>query len=143
MSSPGNEQNHPTHSSVGLLPQSPSHRHRTSQTSYIPPETPRKRRDNHQQRLQGVKSNLPAHLSLVSIWQRLINSFTLSYTPDDWQVHLIRRILQGYDSIFCAGTGYGKSLMVVLESWYSLLVHSRPLNVIRQNKPLKRVSTLL
>ena len=35
----------------------------------------------------------------------------LSYTPDDWQVHLIRRILQGYDSIFCAGTGYGKSLI--------------------------------
>jgi len=111
MSSPGNEQNHPTHSSVGLLPQSPSRRHRTSQTSHVPPETPRKQRDNHQQCLQGVKSNLPAHLSLISIWQRLINSFNLSYTLDDWQVHLIRRILQGYDSIFCAGTGYGKSLV--------------------------------
>lgn len=111
MSSPGNEQNHPTHSLVGLLPQSPLHRHRTSQTSRIPPETPQKQRDNRQQHLQGVKSNLPAHLSLVSIWQRLINSFNLSYMPDDWQVHLIRRILQGYDSIFCAGTGYGKTLI--------------------------------
>ncbi|KAK0466075.1 P-loop containing nucleoside triphosphate hydrolase protein, partial [Desarmillaria tabescens] len=35
----------------------------------------------------------------------------LSYHPDDWQAHLIHRILQGYDSIFCAGTGYGKSLI--------------------------------
>jgi len=35
----------------------------------------------------------------------------LQYTPDDLQVHLIHRILQGYDGIFCAGTGYGKSLV--------------------------------
>jgi superfamily II DNA helicase RecQ len=31
--------------------------------------------------------------------------------PDEWQAHLIQRVLQGYDSIFCAGTGYGKSLI--------------------------------
>ena len=30
---------------------------------------------------------------------------------DDWQVHLIQRILQGYNSILCTGTGYGKSLV--------------------------------
>ena len=30
--------------------------------------------------------------------------------PDDWQVR-IHRILQGYDSILCAGTSYGKSLV--------------------------------
>jgi superfamily II DNA helicase RecQ len=35
----------------------------------------------------------------------------LTYTPDDWQIHLIIRILRGYDSIFLAGTGYGKSLI--------------------------------
>ena len=29
----------------------------------------------------------------------------------DWQIHLIIRILRGYDSIFLAGTGYGKSLV--------------------------------
>ncbi|KAJ7690513.1 P-loop containing nucleoside triphosphate hydrolase protein, partial [Mycena rosella] len=28
-----------------------------------------------------------------------------------WQIHLIIRILRGYDSIFLAGTGYGKSLI--------------------------------
>lgn len=31
--------------------------------------------------------------------------------PDDWQIHLMIRILRGYDSIFLAGTGYGKSLI--------------------------------
>ncbi|PPQ79276.1 LOW QUALITY PROTEIN: hypothetical protein CVT26_000904, partial [Gymnopilus dilepis] len=41
----------------------------------------------------------------------LISKLQLPYTPDEWQIHLIQRILQGYDSIFCAGTGYGKSLI--------------------------------
>ncbi|KAJ7728443.1 P-loop containing nucleoside triphosphate hydrolase protein [Mycena maculata] len=35
----------------------------------------------------------------------------LSYVPDDWQIHLIICILRGFDSIFLAGTGYGKSLI--------------------------------
>ncbi|KAF5319131.1 hypothetical protein D9611_014097 [Ephemerocybe angulata] len=43
--------------------------------------------------------------------RRLISELKLKYTPDDWQVHLIRRVLQGYDGILCAGTGYGKSLV--------------------------------
>lgn len=42
---------------------------------------------------------------------QLIARLKLSYQPDDWQVHLIMRILHGYDSIFVAGTGYGKSLI--------------------------------
>jgi len=54
---------------------------------------------------------MPTNLSLDSIRTRLTAELSLSYTPDDWQVHLIRRILQGYDSIFSAGTGYGKSLI--------------------------------
>ena len=75
------------------------------------PETPRRRKGNANQRLQGIKAKLPDNLSLDAIWTRLVSILKLSYTPDDWQVHLIRRILQGYDSIFCAGTGYGKSLI--------------------------------
>lgn len=43
--------------------------------------------------------------------QALITKLKLSYLPDDWQVSLIMRILRGYDSIFVAGTGYGKSLI--------------------------------
>ncbi|KAE9392473.1 P-loop containing nucleoside triphosphate hydrolase protein, partial [Gymnopus androsaceus JB14] len=31
--------------------------------------------------------------------------------PEDWQAHLISCVFGGYDAIFCAGTGYGKSLI--------------------------------
>ncbi|KAJ7598548.1 P-loop containing nucleoside triphosphate hydrolase protein, partial [Mycena floridula] len=31
--------------------------------------------------------------------------------PDDWQCHLLQKIMQRYDSVFCAGTGYGKSII--------------------------------
>jgi superfamily II DNA helicase RecQ len=41
----------------------------------------------------------------------VIDRLKLSYTPDDWQIHLVIRILRGYDLIFLAGTGYGKSLI--------------------------------
>jgi hypothetical protein len=39
----------------------------------------------------------------------VIEKLKLSYTPDDWQIHLVIRILRGFDSIFLAGTGYGKA----------------------------------
>jgi hypothetical protein len=41
----------------------------------------------------------------------VIDELKLTYMPDDWQIHLIIQILPGYDSIFLAGTGYGKSLI--------------------------------
>jgi superfamily II DNA helicase RecQ len=114
------------------LPKSPPHRNGAFQPSPAPPETPRKRRDNHQQRLQGVKLALPYNLSLQSIRERLVSSFKLSYTPDDWQVHLIRRILQGYNSIFCAGTGYGKSLV-----FEALTILGGPNKLVLVVSPLK------
>jgi ATP-dependent helicase YprA (DUF1998 family) len=132
MSSIDHQQNYPTPGHTRSPPRTPSRRNKTSQAPRPPPETPRRRKDNHQQRLQGVKSNLPADLSLESIQQRLINAFNLSYTPDDWQVHLIRRILQGYDSIFCAGTGYGKSLI-----FEALSVLGTPGKLVLVISPLK------
>lgn len=67
---------------------------------------------------------MPNNLSIPSISRRLISTLKFQYTPDDWQVHLVHRILQGFDSIFCAGTGYGKSLvfegLATLESWLPL-----------------------
>lgn len=132
MSSVINQQNHPSPNPTRSPPQTPSRRNRISQVTRAPPETPRRRRENHQQRLQGVKSHLPANLSVQSIQQRLIASFNLSYTPDDWQIHLIRRILQGYDSIFCAGTGYGKSLI-----FEALAVLGGPGKVVLVISPLK------
>jgi superfamily II DNA/RNA helicase len=41
----------------------------------------------------------------------VVEQLKLTYTPDDWQIHLIIRILRSHDSIFLAGTGYGKSLI--------------------------------
>lgn len=35
----------------------------------------------------------------------------MEFEPETWQVQLISKVLRGYDSIFCAGTGYGKSLV--------------------------------
>ena len=132
MSSHGQQRDHPIYNSAKTPPQTPSRRNGTSQTSRAPPETPRRRKDNHQKRLQGVKLNLPPHLSLESIRQTLIDSFNLSYIPDNWQVHLIRRILQGYDSIFCAGTGYGKSLV-----FEALSVLAHPGKLVLVISPLK------
>jgi hypothetical protein len=128
-------QNHPTPGPSRSPPLTPSRRNKTSWAPQAPPETPRKRRDNHQQGLQGIKSSLPANLSLQSIQKRLIASFDLSYIPDDWQIHLIRRILQGYDSVFCAGTGlsgYGKSLI-----FEALAVLGGPGKLVLVISPLK------
>ena len=90
--------------SIRLLPSTPSKQKTQPTVPPTAPETPRRRKDNISQRLRGINTNLPPSLSLTSIHSRLISKLSLSYTPDDWQIHLIRRILQGYDSIFCAGT---------------------------------------
>jgi ATP-dependent helicase YprA (DUF1998 family) len=106
-----------------------------------PPETPRKRKGNANQRLRGIKAKLPDNLSLDAIRTRLVSILKLSYTPDDWQVHLIRRILQGYDSIFCAGTGYGKSLifegLAVLGGVKKLVIVISPLKALERDQVIK------
>ncbi|PPR07550.1 hypothetical protein CVT26_002468 [Gymnopilus dilepis] len=61
-------------------------------------QAPRRRKANISHRLRGIKTTLPPDLSIALI--TLISKLQLPYTPDEWQVHLIRRILQGYDSIF-------------------------------------------
>jgi superfamily II DNA helicase RecQ len=58
--------------------------------------------------LQGIK---PTNFSINQIKEKLVEKLKLSFSPEDWQAYLISRIRQGYDSIFCAGTGYGKSLI--------------------------------
>ena len=70
------------------------------------PQTPRRRKKTASVCLQGIKITMPNNLTLTSISRRLVSTLNLQYVPDDWQVHLIHRILQGYDSVFCAGTGY-------------------------------------
>ncbi|KAJ7578558.1 hypothetical protein C8J56DRAFT_1030902 [Mycena floridula] len=74
------------------------------------PGTPRRRKYPASQRLQGIKSNLPESQRLQNIKTGLCDKLKLTYTPDDWQAHLIHRVFAGYDSIFTAGTGYGLDL---------------------------------
>jgi ATP-dependent helicase YprA (DUF1998 family) len=77
----------------------------------------------------------------IYLLTRLISVLKLSYTPDEWQVHLIRRILQGYDSIFCAGTGYGKSLifkgLAVLGGLKKLVIVISPLIALERDQVIK------
>jgi len=81
---------------------------------------------------------MPSNLSLASISRRLVSTLKLQYKPDDWQVHLIHRILQGYDSIFCAGTGYGKSLifegLAVLGGKGKLVIVISPLKALERDQ---------
>jgi superfamily II RNA helicase len=70
--------------------------------------TPRRHKAPASTRLQGIK---PPALTLAQTSAELVSKLNLSFMPDDWQVHLISRIRQGYDSVFLAGTGYGKSLV--------------------------------
>jgi len=56
------------------------------------PATPRKRKDNVLLHLHGIKTRMPGNLSLDSSCTCLMAELLLSYTPDDWQVHLIWHI---------------------------------------------------
>ncbi|KAF8225687.1 hypothetical protein L208DRAFT_1425395 [Tricholoma matsutake] len=56
--------------------------------------------------LQGIK---PPELTLAQTSAEPVSKLNLLFMPADWQVHLISWIQQGYDSVFLAGTGYGKS----------------------------------
>ena len=110
----------------------------TSTTPQMAPQTPRKRKTTRTHRLRGIKQRLPPELSLSSISSRLVSTLRLSYTPDEWQVHIIRRILQGYDSILCAGTGYGKSLifegLAVLGGIGKLVIVISPLKALERDQ---------
>ena len=75
------------------------------------PKTPRKRKSAGSRRQEGIQSNLGRNLSITRIRERVKVGLKLEYDPDDWQIYTIQRILEGYDTMFCAGTGYGKSLV--------------------------------
>jgi ATP-dependent helicase YprA (DUF1998 family) len=79
-------------------------------------------------RRQGIK---PARFSVEEISTRLVKQLKLSFTPALWQSHLIQRITQGYDSIFLAGTGYGKSLI------FEGIAVMQPLKMVLVICPLK------
>jgi len=108
------------------------------------PQTPQWCKPTASVHLQGIKTSMPNNLSLSSITQCLVSRLTLQYTPDDWQVHLIHRILQGYNSIFCAGTGYGKSLifegLAVLGGKGKLAIVISPLKALERDQVCLNIS---
>jgi len=130
--------------STTRVPTTPSKQRTTAYTPPAPPETPRRHKttpNQHStvpdQRLQGVKTRLQDNLSFDAIRTRL-EGLKLSYTPDDWQLHLVRWLLAGYDSILCAGTGYGKSLifeaLALLRGKGKLVIVISPLKVLERNQ---------
>ncbi|KAJ7259748.1 P-loop containing nucleoside triphosphate hydrolase protein [Mycena rebaudengoi] len=72
------------------------------------PGTPRRRSTKNATRLQGTS---PAKMTIAQISARLITLLALTFIPELWQLHIISRFLRGFDCIFLAGTGYGKSLI--------------------------------
>lgn len=71
------------------------------------PGTPRRRKRQAAKRLQGIK---PDRYTLAQITKNLVEKLGLSFQPDEWQIQLISKIRQGYDSIFCAGTGSSSAI---------------------------------
>jgi superfamily II DNA helicase RecQ len=70
--------------------------------------TPRRHKTPSHNRKPGIKKS---KRSVQEIQEELKRILKLSFTPDEWQAYLIQRVQDGYDSIFCAGTGYGKSII--------------------------------
>jgi hypothetical protein len=69
-----------------------------------PPRTPgttRRRKFPSTNRLQGIK---PANLSFTQIKEKLVEKLKLTFPPDEWQLHLISRMRQRYDSVFSGST---------------------------------------
>ena len=119
-------------------PQTPSTHATNANHTLQAPQTPRKRKPTRNQRLCGIKTALPPDLSFASISRRLVDTLKLSYTPDNWQVHVIRCIPQGYDSVLCAGTGCGKSLifegLAILEGSGKLVIIISPLKALERDQ---------
>ncbi|KAJ7187716.1 hypothetical protein GGX14DRAFT_341512, partial [Mycena pura] len=61
-----------------------------------------------------------------------------SFIPELWQIYLISRILRGFDSVFLAGTGYGKSLvfegLAVLGGKNKVVIVICPLKALEQGQ---------
>ncbi|GJJ13580.1 hypothetical protein Clacol_007836 [Clathrus columnatus] len=55
--------------------------------------------------LRKVHVDVPALIGIIK------HRLELDFDPQEWQGALIHKIVEGYGSIFCAGTGYGKNLI--------------------------------
>lgn len=64
----------------------------------LPHTTPTTPRSRKQAVVEHVKEAVKMNLKL-------------DFDIEDWQAHVIYRLLQGYDGVCIAGTGYGKSII--------------------------------
>lgn len=116
-----------------MPPTTPQTPRKLDKASPRSPGTPRRRKYPAAKRLQGIK---PDRYTLAQIRTKLVEKLGLSFQPDDWQIQLVSKIRQGYDSIFCADTGYGKSL--VFEGLAALGGKGKVVVVISPLKGLER-----
>lgn len=116
-------------------PQPQTPRKQDPRQTQRPLGTPRRRRHQNTTRLQGTK---PAKFSYAEISAQLITLLALTFVPALWQVHVISRILRGFDCIFLAGTGYGKSLifeeLAVLGGKGKVVLVICPLKVLKRDQ---------
>ncbi|KAJ7865522.1 hypothetical protein B0H13DRAFT_2352949 [Mycena leptocephala] len=125
------------HAGLGNLPTtSKGTRHR------IPP-IPRKRKTPAADLRTGL-NNLKE--TLQDVKARIKQRLNLDWSLDDWQGEMIRRLRKGYDGIFVAGTGYGKS--IVFEGLAALnknkmVMAISPLKALKRDQvsPLTRART--
>lgn len=71
--------------------------------------TPRRRKRVDGDRLHGIRLNNVQDASAIA--RSVKTKLKLLFDLEDWQAELISRIHRGFDGIFIAGTGYGKSLV--------------------------------
>lgn len=95
------------------------------------PSTPRRRKKPVSAALQGTRP-LTNRVKPAALAKRLKTGLKLGFDPDPWQLELLSRLLRGFDSILCAGTGYGKSLI-----FEGLAVLSGPKKLVIVVSPLK------
>ncbi|KAJ6461133.1 P-loop containing nucleoside triphosphate hydrolase protein [Mycena vitilis] len=116
-------------------PQPQTPRKRRTQPAPRSPATPRRRSRKAATRLQGTS---PAKLSYAEISTQLIALLTLTFIPELWQIYLVSRILRGFDSVFLAGTGYGKSLifegLAVLGGKKKVVIVISPLKALERDQ---------
>ena len=82
-------------------------------------------------------------MTIEELCKELKKILKLSFTPEEWQVHIIQRVKQGYNSIFLAGTRYGKSLvfegLAVLGGQRKVAIVISPLKALEEDQVRKVV----
>lgn len=98
----------------------------------------RRRKKPVHKRKPNASSKDFKNVAVEELKKHLKKRLKLRFMPDDWQCEFIRKILQGYDGMLCAGTGYGKSLifegLAALGGPESVVVIISPLKALERDQ---------